>query len=56
MLNLALKSGDGAKIGDDVQIIFESMPSMGRKKIRVEAPKDKNIVRVLVETKEIAML
>lgn len=52
MLNLTLKSGDGVKIGDDVQIVFESTPSMGRIKIRIEAPKDKNIKRVPVETEK----
>ncbi len=52
MLNLTLKSGDSVKIGDDVQIVFESTPSVGRIKIRVEAPKDKNIARVPVEMKK----
>ena len=51
MLNLTLTSGERVKIGDDVQIVFESTPSMGRIKISIDAPKDKNIARVPCEKK-----
>lgn len=49
MLNLTLKSGDGVKIGDDVHIVFESTPSLGRIKVHIDAPRDKNIARTPVE-------
>ncbi|MEY8323177.1 carbon storage regulator [Lachnospiraceae bacterium 54-11] len=51
MLNLTLTSGDGVQIGEDVQIVFESTPSVGRIKIKIEAPRDKNIARMPVEKK-----
>ena len=51
MLNLTLTSGDGVKIGEDVQIVFESTPSIGRIKISIDAPRDKNIARMPVEKK-----
>lgn len=51
MLNLTLTTGDGVKIGEDVQIVFESTPSMGRIKISIDAPRDKNIARMPVEKK-----
>lgn len=51
MLNLTLTSGDGIKIGEDVQIVFESTPSVGRIKISIDAPRDKNIARMPVEKK-----
>lgn len=51
MLNLTLTSGDGVKIGEDVQIVFESTPSMGRIKVSIEAPRDKNIARMPGEKK-----
>lgn len=49
MLNLTLTSGDGVQIGEDVQIVFESTPSVGRIKIKIEAPGDKNIARMPAE-------
>lgn len=52
MLNLTLTSGDGIKIGEDVQIVFESTPSMGRIKVSIEAPRDKNIARLPTEKKK----
>ena len=51
MLNLTLTSGDGVQIGEDVQIVFESTPSVGRIKIKIEAPGDKNIARMPAEKK-----
>ena len=51
MLNLTLTSGDGVQIGEDVQIVFESTPSVGRIKIKIEAPGDKNIARMSAEKK-----
>lgn len=51
MLNLTLTTGDSVKIGEDVQIIFESTSSTGRIKVSIEAPKDKNIARMPVEKK-----
>lgn len=51
MLNLTLTTGDGVKIGEDVRIVFESAPSMGRIKISIDAPRDKNIARMPVEKK-----
>ena len=51
MLNLTLTSGDGVQIGEDVQIVFESTPSVGRTKIKIEAPGDKNIARMPAEKK-----
>lgn len=52
MLNLTLTAGDRLKIGEDVQIVFESTPSVGRIKVSVEAPREKNIARVPVEKKK----
>lgn len=52
MLNLTLTAGDRLKIGEDVQIVFESTPSIGRIKVSVEAPREKNIARVPVEKKK----
>lgn len=51
MLSLTLTSGDRIKIGEDVQIVFESAPSVGRIRVSVEAPRDKNIARVPVNEK-----
>lgn len=52
MLNLTLTTGERLKIGEDIQIIFESTPSFGRIKVSVEAPREKNIARVPVEKKK----
>lgn len=51
MLILTLTNGDGLKIGEDVQIVFESMLSNGRIKVSVEAPREKNIARMPGEKK-----
>lgn len=51
MLTLTLIAGDSVKIGEDIQIVFESMPSMGRIKIRIDAPRDRNIARMSGEKK-----
>lgn len=51
MLTLTLTTGDSVKIGEDIQIVFENALSMGRIKIRIDAPRDKNIARMPVEKK-----
>lgn len=51
MLNLTMTTGERLKIGEDIQIIFESTPSIGRIKVGVEAPRDKYIARMPGEKK-----
>lgn len=52
MLSLTLSSGDSIKIGDDIHIVFESTPSVGKIKVCVEAPREKNIARLPVKKKK----
>lgn len=52
MLSLTLSSGDSIKIGDDIHIVIETMPSAGKIKVRVEAPREKNIARMPIKKKK----